>query len=164
MRTKWEENMMIKAQDISSKHYWWNLKHYIDITYVISSLSEIQISKFIISNKYHAETKFRNCLKSNTLLGVCISGITDMLLYDMHHQHVSFKTRNILTSIHLRLFSLSLSPFISSFHSFSFSFLIFLFLSFISKRVWFQHEYIRVFVCVLSFNLCTASSECVQKR
>ena len=28
----------------------------------------------------------------------------------------------------------------------------------------YQHKYIRVFVCVLSFNLCTASSACVRKK
>ena len=121
-------------------------------------------SKYIGTLLITQDNDILNWLKSKHFLGVCISGNIGMLLYDMHHQHVSFKTRNILTSIHLRLFSLSLSLFISSFRSFSFSFLIFCFSLSFQSVCDSQHEYIRVFVCVFSFNLCTASSACVQKR
>ena len=77
-----------------------------------------------------------------------------MLLYDMQHQHVSFKTRNILTSIHLRLFSLSLSLFISSFHSFSFSFLIFFVSLFHFQACVILNTSIYVCLCVCSVSIC----------
>ena len=90
--------------------------HFVIIQYhlyvLITSKNRIYFrTVFILLILILSEWKFRNYLNSNTLLGVCISCYTDMLLYDMHQQHVSFKNEKNprLCSAVVSYFSLSLS-------------------------------------------------------
>ena len=120
MRRKLEENMMIKLKRFSkysnvqinsysySYHYWYVLIASKNIYNIYEYILELYSFNLCV---IQSEFKFRNCLKSNTLLGVCISCYTDMLLYDMHQQHVSFKNEKNprLCSAVVSYFSLSLS-------------------------------------------------------